>query len=301
MKFSVRHWGADGLWYTQEPKRFLPSTFPCHSQGGQLTDQSASQTSLLSSVAAILQAVAWPAVAALFLVIYRSRIGLLLDVLTKKLSTATKVKAWQLELETTEQEINEVVNKTGETAGDEGLTRKIPENQLRAAQEVNQKLLKSPLSVQRALGVVQKQISSLVEEYEQVRSEIPRGYMRTRAMNEVAAKMRSLSLAARSLLRPLMSGRTDGERLAAICILQVVPEFGYFPWLIERIKSEDQPFVFYQAAVAILELVKAHQYPQGSKIKGEIEEALHHISGFKGGPPDQNTIDVLNEALSLVR
>jgi len=266
-----------------------------------LTDQSASQVSLLSSIAAILQAVAWPTVIALSLVIYRSRIGLLLDVLTKKLSTATKVKAWQLELETTEQEINDVVIKTGETAGGEGLTRKIPENQLKAAREVNQKLLESPLSAQRALGVVQKQISSLVEEYEQVRSEIPRGHMRTRAMNEVAAKMRSLSLAARSLLRPLMSGRTAGERLTAICILQVAPEFGYFPWLIERIKNEDQPFVFYQAAVAILELVKARMYPEGTRIKAEIEEALYHISGFKGGPPDQNTIDVLNEALSLVR
>jgi len=265
-----------------------------------LIDQPALSASLLSSIAAILQAVAWPAVAAIFLIIYRSRIGSLLEVLTKKLATATKVKAWQLELETTEQEINEVVNKTGETASSEALTPKIPENQLKAAQEVNQRLLESPLSVQSALGVVQRQIQSLIGEYERIRG-IPRSPMRTRSMNEVAAKMRSLSVAARPLLHSLMSGQSAGERLAAICVLQVMPEVRYFPWLIERIKNEDQPFVFYQAAVAILVLVKARIYPEGAGIKEEIKGALQHISGFKGGLPDQNTIDVLNEALSLVR
>ena len=265
-----------------------------------MTDQPASPVSLLSSIAAILQAVAWPAVAAMFLIIYRSRIGSLLEVLTKKLAAATKVKAWQLELETTEQEIHDAVNKTGETASSEALTPKIPENQLKAAKEINQRLLESPLSVQRALGVVQRQVNSLIEEYERLR-DFPSGSMRTRSMNEVVAKMRSLSVAARPLLHSLMAGQSAGERLAAICILQVVPEADYFSWLVERIKSESQPFVFYQAALAVLELVDTHEYPDPAKIKEGIAEALKHISSYKGGAPDQNTMDVLNQALGQVR
>jgi len=266
-----------------------------------LTDQPASSASLLSSIAAVLQALAWPAVAALLLIMYRSRIGSLLDVLTEKLAAATKLKAWQLELETTEQEIKEVVDKTGEAASSEALTTKIPENQLKAAQEVNQRLLESPLSVQRSADVVQRQLRTLVEEYERIRKEMPRGQMRTRVMNEVAAKMRTLALAARPLLRSFMLGQTAGERLVAICILQVVPEFGFLPWLIERIKSEDQPFVFFQAGVAVLELVHSGAYPDKARMRESIEDAIQHISSFKGGPPDQNTIDVLRSALSLVK
>jgi len=267
----------------------------------RLTDQPASSASLLSSIAAVLQALAWPAVAALLLIMYRSRIGSLLDVLTEKLAAATKLKAWQLELETTEQEIKEVVDKTGEAASSEALTTKIPENQLKAAQEVNQRLLESPLSVQRSADVVQRQLRTLVEEYERIRKEMPRGQMRTRVMNEVAAKMRTLALAARPLLRSFMLGQTAGERLVAICILQVVPEFGFLPWLIERIKSEDQPFVFFQAGVAVLELVHSGAYPDKARMRESIEDAIQHISSFKGGPPDQNTIDVLRSALSLVK
>jgi hypothetical protein len=119
-------------------------------------------------------------------------------------------------------------------------------------------------------------------------------------MNEVAAKMRALSLASRPLLTTLMSGQTAGERLAAICILQVAPEFEYFDWLIDRVKNEEEPFVFFQASFGVLEMVKAGAYPDKAKVKEAVEDSLVKISGFKGGIPDQSTIDVLNMALSLL-
>lgn len=182
---------------------------------------------------------------------------------------------------------------TGETQG------QIPEKQIKAAGEVNRLLRDGRLSERRAEEIAQRQILHLCEEYETLRIEMPRSQMRTRKMNEVAAKMRALALASHPLLRSLASGQSSGERLAAICILQVAPELDYFPWLIERIKNEDQPFVFFQAAVAVLELVKVHKDFDQAKIRAGIEDALHRISSFKG-VPDQNTIDVLNLARSQV-
>lgn len=266
-----------------------------------MTDQSAPSASLLSSIAAIVQAVVWPFVIVLFFIVYRSRVGSLFEVLTKKLATATDLKIWQFELKTTEQGIQEVVEKTGEASRTETLGTSIPAPQRQAAQDINKLLEDAQLTGQSAVGVVQKQVQALIKEYEDARTGMSRGPLRTMAMNEIAAKMRALSLAARPLLRSLVKGQSVGERLAAICILQVAPEFGYFPWLIERIKSEDQPFVFFQAAVAVLELVRVGMYPDAVKIKAAIQDALQRITSFKDGVPDQNTIDVLNEAVSRVR
>lgn len=266
-----------------------------------MTDQPESWAPLLSSIASLLKAVAWPATAVLFFIIYKSKIGSLIEVFTNKLSTATKLKAWQFELESKEQEVQEALDKTGEAASSEVQRPEIPEIQLQAAKDVNRILADGHISERRAIGVVQRQLNSLIAEYEQLRIEMRQGPARTRKMNEVAAKMRALSLASRPLLRSLVSGQSAGERLAAICILQVAPEYGYFPWLIERIKKEEQPFVFFQAAVAVLELVRAHMYSDKIKIKEAIEDARQHIASFKGGPPDQDTIDVLGKALSQLR
>jgi hypothetical protein len=112
--------------------------------------------------------------------------------------------------------------------------------------------------------------------------------------------MRALSIAARPLLVTLMSGEKSGERLAAICILQVRPELGYFDWLVERVMEEDQPFILFHASLAILALIKSHPYVKPEIASQSIRAALERVVGFKGGKPDQNTIDVLTDALSLV-
>ena len=90
-----------------------------------------------------------------------------------------------------------------------------------------------------------------------------------------------------------------GRRLAAICILQVEPRPRYFRWLIERVKTEKQPFVFYQAAVAVLELVRKKFYVNADDTRKQIHSALDTIRSFEG-VPDQNTIDALEEALKLI-
>ncbi|MGA9673408.1 MAG: hypothetical protein WBQ94_29730 [Terracidiphilus sp.] len=236
----------------------------------------------------------------MFFILYRSKISVLFDVLTKKIADATRLKAGQLEFETS-QEIKDVVQRAGDAAGDGIQKGEIPKSQIQAAREVSKKLQDSPLSDWRATNVVQDQLFSLIKDYERIREDMGAGPARTKRMNEVAAKMRTLSLAAQPLLRSLTSGQTAGERLAAICILQVAPETGFFSWLIERLKSENQAFMLFQASVAVLNLVKAQKYLNGANVRKEIAGALEHVKNFEGGTPDPNTIDVLNESLSLVR
>jgi hypothetical protein len=254
----------------------------------------------LSGIAAILQAIAWPIVVVVFFLVYRSKICSLLDIITTKLAAATKLKAWQLEFETV-QEIKDVVEKTGGTAGGGIENGEIPKDQLDAAKEIDRKLRETPLAEERVFRAVEYQIQYQAKEYERIRIEMPPSPQRTRKMNEVAGRIRSLSLAGRPLLHSLMKGKSAGERLAAICFLQVTPKFEYFTWLIDRIMNENQAFLLYQAAVAVLELVRTRMYPDGTKIKEQIERAMRLVSDFKGGRPDQNTIDVLNEALRLLR
>jgi hypothetical protein len=251
----------------------------------------------LTGIAAILSAIAWPLVAVAFFLIYRTKLISIIDILTVKLREAKHVKAGQLEIDT-EQQIGQVLNETSAAAGGQVITREIPEGQIHAAELVGDRLNAAPISLSQKLDIVHKQIYELVQEYDDTRQNMPSGPARTRQMNEIAAKMRALSIVAYPLLRFLTAGKKPGERLAAICILQVRPELGYFDWLIERVMKEDQAFILFHASLAILELVRTYSYLRPDIAAEAIRNALDRVTRFSGGKPDQNTIDVLNEALS---
>ncbi len=254
----------------------------------------------LGGIAAILQAIAWPCVAVAFFLVYRSKLASIFDILAVKLRDAKHVKAGQIEIDT-EEAIHRAVSEAGERASNEQFLKAIPDEQIRAAQAVGEQLKAAPIAFSHKLDFVHTQAYDLVNQYEAARREMHPGPTRTRKMNEIAAKMRALSIAAYPLLPVLMGGKIPGERLAAICVLQVRPELGYFDWLIERVMNESQPFLFFQASVAILELVKSHPYLHPEIAGRSIREALEKISNFQGGPPDQNTIEVLEEALKRLK
>jgi hypothetical protein len=253
---------------------------------------------LLSGIAAILNALAWPAVAALFFLTQRTEISQVLKVLGNKLSAAKKVKFGQLELE---EALEEGVSDAREHISDAAMPKSVPEDQIQAAASLKERVATAELPESKVLDAVRRQIYDLASEYESVRSEMPSGHIRTRKMNEIAAGMRTLALAGLPLRAQLTRSDSVGERLAAICMLQVEPRPRFFRWLIQRVKTETQPFVFYQGAVAVLELIKKRFYVNPEEVRKEIAEAIRVISSFPNGSPDRNTLDVLNEALSLVR
>lgn len=256
-------------------------------------------TGMLTGIASILRAIAWPGIVIFFFLIYRTKLTEIFDVLIQKLKDAKHLKAGQVEIDT-EQAMDTVIEKSGEGAKSQGVLKEIPKEQVQAAQKVGEELNAAPITFSHKLDVAHKQIYKLINQYEQTRHTLPSGSKRTNAMNEIAAKMRALAIAAYPLLPLLMAGEKPGERLAAVCILQIRPELGYFDWLIERVMNEEQPFLFFHASLAILETVKAHPYFRREIARESIHSAIERIGSFQNGQPDQNTIDVLNQALSLL-
>jgi len=263
-----------------------------------MTDQPPSWAALFSSIAAILSAIAWPGVVAWFLFTNRTRIALLLKVLGRKLSSAKKLRLGQFELE---EELEEAVNEAGATVNEVDKSKTVPKSQLQAAENLKKKVKEASIPKSEVLEAVSGQIFDLAAQYESVRAHMPSGSMRTRRMNEIAAGMRTLALAGLPLRTKLTRSEIVGERLAAICMLQVEPRPRYFRWLIERLKTEDQAFVLFQAALAVLELVKKRLYINSEETRSAINDAISTISAFQNGPPDQNTLDALNEAVELVK
>lgn len=257
---------------------------------------------VLSGVAAILSAVAWPIVVGSFLIFNRVRIAVLLRVLERKFSSAKKLKVGQFEVEAYEEELNEAVSEAEAKA--EAIpqsVRAVPEAQVIAAQNLKVRTEKARLPQATVRASVKKQIYQLAAQYDKLRNSMNGGPERTKRMNEIAAAMRTLALTGVLLRTELMRSASVGRRLAAICILQVAPRRSYFYWLIERIRVEQQAFVLYQASLAILEFVRRQRYTDAALVRAAIESSIKHVSSFSGGMPDQNTLEVLNLALGYVK
>jgi hypothetical protein len=123
------------------------------------------------------------------------------------------------------------------------------ERQLQAAERMEQ------VAAQTDLWVIRHQVQVFAREYERLRVTIPASDQRTRRMEVIATKMRTLALASAPFLPELGNSGSLGERLAAVMIVQVSPRADYLKWLAERWAVE-QPFRGYHAAVARLVAVR---------------------------------------------
>ena len=145
-------------------------------------------------------------------------------------------------------------------------------------------------------SVVYLQVLTLAQEYEQIRNTMNSGDERTRKMEIVASKMRSLALQAYPLLQDLASSTSPGQRLAAVILLQSIPNPDYLTWLAERLKAE-KPFIGYHAAVALLTAVRTLKEIHFKDLQSAIELARKDLLekfGTNAGYKDR--LAVLNEA-----
>jgi hypothetical protein len=277
-----------------------------------LVDKPDSWAAWLTSVAAILRAIAWPTVVVWFLFAHRVRVATLLSVLAQRMSTANEIKAGPFELKNGEEIVKDAVNNARSQVShlppskeDPAKQRKEADKQLKEAVKdainLEGRLEATQLSESGAKYAVRRVLFGLAEEYDRLRLTMHSGPERTRKMNEIAAGMRTLAFEGLPLRTELTRSESVGKRLAAICMLQIEPRPRYFRWLIERVKTEKQAFVLFQASIAILEHVKKGFYINSEEARSEIKDAIRVVSAFPGGKPDQNTLDILDEALSLVR
>jgi hypothetical protein len=127
------------------------------------------------------------------------------------------------------------------------------------------------------IETIRARVAAAAKDYEEIRDQLPSGAVRTRRMEVIASQMRTLAQGSVALLPELTASGSPGHRLAAVTVLQVIPDSSYLPWLVERIASE-KPFIGYHAAVALL--AAARELP-GDDLP-RVEEALIQAEAVAG-------------------
>lgn len=127
------------------------------------------------------------------------------------------------------------------------------------------------------LETIRARVAAAAREYEQIREEMPSGALRTRRMEVVASQMRTLAQGSFALLPELTVSDSPGHRLAAITVLQSIPDPDYLKWLVERIAAE-KPFLGYHAAVGLL--AAARELPMEDLPR--VEQALMQAEAAAG-------------------
>ena len=133
---------------------------------------------------------------------------------------------------------------------------------------------------------VRQQIAALAEEYRVVRSTMDAGDTRTRKMETIASRMRSLALAAHTLVPELATSSSPGYRLAAVTMLQAVPKPEFLTWLAQRLGVE-KPFIGYHAAMALLSSVRALRRTHAEDLRAALALAKEQFnSTYRGAHGD---------------
>jgi hypothetical protein len=196
---------------------------------------------LLKSIASLISAVSWPLIVLLIIFYYKDEIrSLILRIKTAKVGPVS------MDLS---PEVKATVEESGEAAAQKD-ERGISEDELARSRTVQ--VLTGPDD----LPALRAQMLALAAEYMQVRSSMRASDNRTRRMEVVVSKMRTLGGAAYSLRHEFANGNTPGERLAALAMLQVTPDLNMVDWIVSRISAAERPFVQYHALLAFLYAVR---------------------------------------------
>jgi hypothetical protein len=272
---------------------------------GAFAEEAKNNASLISGVAAIVSAIAWPMLILAILIWFRKPISGLAQAAVEIAQSASKVKIWQIEFDRdVQQELETSASEALKTPLDaritsDGADAAVRASELKAASRVNSLITEAPTYAVRGnlLDSIREKMNALAQEYDATRASMSPGPERTRVLDVIAAKMRTLGLAALPFLDEFSKDLSSpGRRLAAICILQMAPDLRYVSWLCERV-SVEQPFVFFHASIALLNAVRRYGSTNGDALRQPIESALQKLKSFQG-IPDASTVDTLTNALS---
>jgi hypothetical protein len=192
---------------------------------------------LLTAVAALVGAVAWPLLIGGIVFVFRNELRSALAKVPALFERIRKASLAGINLEL------DRVAAEAEGAANEG--GKITPRQVEAAARIA--IQSRDVDSQTLLN----ELDQLCLQYDSLRRSVPAGAERTRAMTAVLVKMRSLAPSLVNHLDVYKGSGSPGSRLAAIAMMQMVPRVADLDWLKKRFSSE-QPFVFYHAALARL-------------------------------------------------
>jgi hypothetical protein len=239
---------------------------------------------LLTSVAALVAAIAWPVTVFSIVYVFRAELRSALNKVPVLLERLKKAALLGLSLEldrVADAEAENGANKTGN----------VTPRQIEAAARIA--VQTREVDPQTLL----KELDRLCLEYDSLRRSLPSGAERTRAMTRLVVKMRSLAPSLLDFLDIYKSSGSAGSRLAAIAMMQMAPQSADLAWLKERFSTE-HPFVFYHAALALQNIANVCDTPEKKKHLREVaQQALATLKAFTG-PPDRNTVEILEMLLS---
>ncbi len=167
---------------------------------------------MIKAVGEAISTIAWPLIVLYLIVSQKDAVNSILS----NLESLTLPGGIEAKLRKTVEKETEAILE-GKTGGKTELS----ERQLVASESVQR------ISKNSDISVVRDQINNVAREYERIRASMSSGDERTRRMEVVTTKMRTLGLAALPLLEELKASASPGSRLAAIAILQVAPNIDY--------------------------------------------------------------------------
>lgn len=220
---------------------------------------------MLKAIAELIRAASWPLLVLILMITQKKSVAALLS----NLESFTLPGGFEAKIrKKVEQETLEIMKEEPHTP------ERLSERQLEAAERIQR------FAGSADLSVVRKQMDDLAREYERLRASMPAGDERTRRMEVIATKMRTLGLAGIALLSEFAKGDSPGKRLAAIAILQVAPNSDYLDWLAERLGAE-KPFLGYHAAVAFDVAARTLDGADKEEILSAIQKAKGHLISDK--------------------
>jgi hypothetical protein len=232
----------------------------------------------LNATAALLQAIAWPFVLLLALLVYRRPIAKLLE-------NMKSVKLGNFAAEVQNAVTREAASLIGADPAEEA--KEVTPEQIEAADRVRR------LAARDGFSAAREEMLALARKYELLRATMPEGKSRTRTLDALVLQMRTLGLACQPFLPEFANSNSPGERLAAIALLQVKPDPAYCDWLARRLK-EEEPFIVYHAAVALLAAVRHADQSQRRSLKS-LEHTIQEVR--ESVPPGSNRHRVLGQVL----
>jgi hypothetical protein len=239
---------------------------------------------LLTSIAALVGGLVWPATLLGVIFVFRRELSSVFDMIPIMLDRVKKASMVGVALE-----LERVANAEAESGS--GKSGNVTPRQIEAAERIT--FQTQDINSEALLRAMDR----LCLEYDSIRRTLPPGSDRTRAMTRVIVKMRSLAPALANFVDIYKGSGSAGSRLAAIAMMQMEPRIADLNWLRERFSS-DQPFAFYHAALALQNVASILHTPEDKRrLRDVAQQALLVIKSFSG-PPDANTVEVLEGLIS---
>jgi hypothetical protein len=190
---------------------------------------------VLSGVADLVKAFAWPAAVVFVIAAFREPISRQLGRVTR-----VNVPGGSIELE---REIDQQLEQAKTDADQLDEPSRADFDRARAVRNV---------ATLDDLPEIRRRMLDLASQYRRIRGASDGGDDRTRAQSVLVAQMRALGQAAYPLRGEFAFSDDPGRRLAALAIAQVQPDPTMLTWVATRIGPSERPFAQYQALQALL-------------------------------------------------